>query len=60
MNKKTIILIILAFALGFGGTFFIIRSNDHKECGIVSKKLKDKNGNSVTTEEHSCKEKYAF
>jgi hypothetical protein len=60
MNKKTVVIIILAFALGFGGTFFIIRSNDHKECGIVTKKVKDKNGNLVTTEEHICKEKYSF
>lgn len=60
MNKKTLVLIILAFALGFGGTFFIIRSNDHKECGMQTKKKKDKNGNWVTKEEHICKEKYAF
>ena len=55
-----IVLIILAFALGFGGTFFIIKSNDHKECEIVTKKVKDKTGNWVTTEKHTCKEKYAF
>ena len=60
MNKKTLVLIVLAFALGFGGTFFIIKSNDHKECEIVTKKVKDKTGNWETTEEHTCKEKYAF
>jgi hypothetical protein len=60
MNKKTIILTIVAFALGFGGTFFLIKSNDHKECRIVSKKAKDSNGNWGTTEVHICKENYAF
>jgi len=43
MNKKTLVLIILAFALGFGGTFFIIRSNDHVECETTTKRVKDKN-----------------
>ena len=60
MNKKTLVLIVLAFALGFGGTFFIIRSNDHVECETTTKRVKDKNGNWVTTEKHTCKEKYAF
>jgi hypothetical protein len=60
MNKKTLVLIILAFALGFGGTFFIIRSNDHVECETTIKRVKDKNGNWVTIEEHICKEQYAI
>jgi hypothetical protein len=46
--------------ISFSTTFFIIRSNDHKECGVVIKKEMDKNGIEVTKEEHVCKEKYSF
>ena len=58
--KKTLIFIALLFVVSFSTTFFIIRSNDHKECDIVIKKELDKNGIEVTKEEHVCREKYSF
>jgi hypothetical protein len=60
MNKKTLLLLLVAFVLSFSVTFFIIRSNDHKECESVIKRFTDKNGNKVVLKEHVCKEKYAF
>ena len=59
-TKSTLIFIALLFAISFSITFFIIRSNDHKECDIVIKKELDKNGIEVAKEEHICKEKYSF
>jgi hypothetical protein len=59
-TKRTLIFIALLFVISFSTTFFIIRSNDHKECDIVIKKEMDKNGIEVTMEEHVCKEKYSF
>ena len=59
-TKKTLLRIVLLFVISFSTTFFIIRSNDHKECGVVIKKEMDKNGIEVTKEEHVCKEKYSF
>lgn len=59
-TKKILILIALLFVISFSATFFIIKNNDHKECETVVKKELDKNGNSVTKEEHICKEKYSF
>ena len=59
-TKKTLIFIALLFVISFSTTFFIIRSNDHKECDIVIKKELDKNGVEGTKEEHVCKEKYSF
>lgn len=59
-TKKTLIFIAILFVISFSTTFFIIRSNDHKECDIVIKKEMDKNGIEVTNEEHVCKEKYSF
>lgn len=60
MNKKTIVLIILAFALGFGGTFLLSEVMIIKNVECKPKKTKDKSGNWVTTKEHICKEKYSF
>lgn len=59
-TKKTLIFIALLFVISFSATFFIIRSNDHKECDIVLKKELDKNGIESSKEEHVCKEKYSF
>ncbi|MDI6031588.1 hypothetical protein QLS91_00735 [Flavobacterium sp. LB2P84] len=59
-TKRTLIFIALLFVISFLATFFMIRSNDHKECEIVIKKELDKNGIEVTKEEHVCKEKYSF
>ena len=59
-TKKTLIISALLFVISFSTTFFIIRSNDHKECNIVIKKELDKNGIEVTREEHVCREKYSF
>ena len=58
--KRGLIFIALIFVISFSATFFIIRSNDHKECGTVIKKELDKNGNKITIKEHVCKEKYSF
>jgi hypothetical protein len=60
MDKKTLLIILIAFVLSFSATFFIIRSNDHKECESVMKEVTDKNGNKKVVKEHVCKEKYAF
>ncbi len=60
MNKKTLLTLLIAFVFSFSATFFIIKSNDHKECERVMKRVTDKNGNKVVLKEHVCKEKYAF
>lgn len=59
-TKRTLIFIALLFVISFSATFFIIRSNDHKECETVKKRELDKNGNKITRNEHLCKEKYSF
>ena len=59
-TTRTLLFIALIFVISFSTIFFIIRSNDHKECDIVIKKEVDKNGIEVTKEEHVCKEKYSF
>ncbi|TDE52976.1 hypothetical protein [Flavobacterium sp. GT3P67] len=59
-TKRTLIFIALLFVISFSTTFFIIRSNDHKECDTLVKKELDKNGNKITIKEHVCKEKYSF
>ena len=58
--KNTLIFIAMLFVISFSITFFIIRSNDHKECGTIVKKELNKNGTENITEEHVCKEKYSF
>jgi hypothetical protein len=60
IKKRHLIYIILTFSIAFSTTFFIIKSNDHKECGTVIKKVIDKNGQEVATTEHVCQEKYSF
>lgn len=59
-TTRTLLFIALLFVISFSTIFFIIKSNDHKECDIVIKKDLDKNGIEVTKEEHVCKEKYSF
>ena len=59
-TKRILIFIFLLFVISFSATFFMIRSNDHKECEIVIKKELDKNGIEFTNKEHVCKEKYSF
>jgi hypothetical protein len=59
-TKRTLIFIALAFVISFSATFFVIKSNDHKECKIFIKKELDKKGNTITKKEHICKEKYSF
>jgi hypothetical protein len=59
-TKRILILIALLFVISFSATFFVIKSNDHKECDTVIKIELDKNGNSVRKEEHICKEKYSL
>jgi hypothetical protein len=60
IKKRHLIYIVLTFSIAFSATFFIIKSNDHKECETVMKKSLDKNGQEVRTTEHVCKEKYSF
>jgi uncharacterized membrane protein len=60
INKRIIAVVILVFTIGFGGTFFIIKSNDHIECETVVKKYKNNDGDIVTRTEHVCKEKYSL
>ena len=59
-TKNTLIFIALLFVISFSATFFIIKSNDHKECGTLVKKEIDKDGNQIAKKEHVCKEKYSF
>ena len=60
IKKRYLISIILTFSIAFASTFFIIKSNDHKECETVIEKVRDKNGYEVATTEHVCQEKYSF
>jgi hypothetical protein len=60
IKKRHLIYIVLTFSIAFSATFFIIKSNDHKECETVMKKSLDKNGQEVRTTKHVCKEKYSF
>ena len=60
IKKRHLIYIILTFSIAFAGTFFIIKSNNHKECETMIKKVIDKNGHEVATTEHVCLEKYSF
>ena len=59
-TNRILIFIALLFVISFSATFFIIRSNDHKECGTLIKNEIDKDGNQITKKEHVCKEKYSF
>jgi hypothetical protein len=59
-TTRTLLFIALLFVISFSTIFFIIRSNDHKECDTFVKKEVDKNGNETRKEEHVCKEKYSF
>jgi hypothetical protein len=60
MNTKTILIVIVVFIFSFLATFFIIKSNDHKECNTLKIKTKDINGILVESQKHICKEKYSF
>ena len=60
INKRITVVFILVFTIGFGGTIFIIKNNDHIECETVVKKHKNNNGDIVTYKEHICKEKYSL
>lgn len=53
-------IVLIVFIFSFSATFFIKKSNDHKECNIVQKKSKVVNGNIIVLKEHICKEKYSF
>ncbi|SFF23864.1 hypothetical protein [Flavobacterium xueshanense] len=59
-TKNTLIFIAVLFVISFSTTFFIIRSNDHKECDKIINRELDKNGIETAKEEHVCKEKYSF
>ncbi len=60
MNTKTILIVVVIFIFSFSATFFIIKSNDHKECNTLQIKTKDTNGILVESQKHICKEKYSF
>jgi hypothetical protein len=59
-NKSVYLVSILVFIIGFSGTIFIMKNNDHIECETVVRKYKNIDGNIVTQTEHVCKEKYSF
>ena len=59
-TKNTLIFIAVLFVISFSTTFFIIKSNDHKECGKIINKEFNKNGIETAKEAHVCKEKYSF
>jgi hypothetical protein len=60
ISKKVLIALIFVFSIGFVGTIFIIKSNDHNECDTVIEKYKNKKGDIVIRKKHVCKEKYSF
>ena len=59
-NRSSYLIFILVFLIGFSGTIFIMKNNDHVECETVVKKYKNNDGDIVTLKEHVCKEKYSF
>lgn len=59
-SKKHIFLAIITFFIAFGTTFFIIKSNDHKECNVVTKKYQLSKGKDSIVIKHDCKEKFNF
>ena len=59
-NRSVYLVSILVFIIGFSGTIFILKNNDHIECETVVRKFKNNDGNIVTQTEHVCKEKYSF
>ena len=59
-NRSVYLVSILVFIIGFSGTIFIMKNNDHIECETVVRKFKNNDGNIVTQTEHVCKEKYSF
>ena len=59
-NRSSYLVVILVFIIGFAGTIFIMKNNDHIECETVEKKYKNNDGDIVTRREHVCKEKYSF
>jgi hypothetical protein len=59
-NRSSYLVFILVFLIGFSGTIFIMKNNDHVECETVVKKYKNNDGDIVTQTEHVCKEKYSF
>ena len=59
-NRSVYLVSILVFIIGFSGTIFIMKNNDHIECETVVRKFKNNDGDIVTQTEHVCKEKYSF
>lgn len=59
-NRSVYLVFILVFIIGFSGTMFIMKNNDHVECETVVKKYKNNDGDIVTLKEYVCKEKYSF
>jgi len=51
-NRSSYLVFILVFVIGFSGTIFIMKNNDHIECETVVKKYKNKDGDIVTRTEH--------
>ena len=59
--KKSIVwagigIVIAAIAL----VYLITISNDHAECGVKTSIVTDAQGNSVTRQEHICKEPFSI
>ena len=59
-NRSSYLVFILVFLIGFSGTIFIMKNNDHVECETVVKKYKNNDGDIVTRTEHVWKEKYSL
>lgn len=59
-SMKKLIIPIAVVVAGASATFFIIKSNDHKECSQRSYQTVNEDGSVTTHTEHICKEKFSF
>lgn len=60
MKFKAVILLGTLIVAAVSTIMFIRFSNDHKECHTTTKQVTDAKGNSITIQEHVCKEKFSF
>lgn len=58
MKLKAIVLVGTLIVATVSIIMFIRISNDHKECHTTTKQVTNAKGNSVTIQEHVCKEKF--
>lgn len=57
---KNPIIPIAMLLTGASATFFIIKSNDHKECSEHTYQTVGEDGSVSIHKEHVCKEKFSF